>query len=450
MKIMLMAPPLHSKLESFKMEATPPLGIYVLGSVLRNNGYRDLTFCDAVSLESCYRDGWDIKKIKHLVEGYDIIGISSNSFNWGTSRELIEIIKQGENAPFVVCGGVHPGNFDEHVLRVSKADAVVRGDGEEPILKLLQCIENNKPYHDVPGLSYRKGTQITRNPVKIDTQLTDTFISVYDEMLQNLYLGIPLETSRGCRYNCSFCAVPHQKNWRGLDVDVVTGKIRHALNYLDKVKLNNIHFIDDYFCGHLERSMAIFEWIDRCSIDFKVNFEARVNDFLHPANLLRVLPPDRISELHMGIECGYDEGLKKIGKGFRIDDVGKCLGKLEDHELTGKVSLSFILGFPWEGLSDCLKTIDFGKQVQDRYQIGNITYLWWIPVISRLWESRASYGITFDETIFDDADFLTEETFLYQSHPGLKRRDIEIIDIHTIFPISDLLGKKNEMRGFEI
>lgn len=450
MKIMLMTPPLHSQLESIKMEATPPLGIYILGSVLRNNGYQGLKLCDTLTLEHYYRDNWDADKIGRLAAGYDIIGISSNSFNWGTSKELIDLIKQKKDAPFVVCGGVHPSYFDEHVLNVSKADAVVRGDGEEPLLKLVEAIKHRKPFHDIPGLSFRDGDKIIRNPAKFEEKLPGTHISVYDEMLENLYLGIPVETSRGCTFNCAFCSIPHRRNWRGLDVETTAGRIERALKYLDKVKMNNVHFTDDYFCGNLQRSIDIFKWIDSCNTPFKLNFEARVNDFIHPLDFLKALPLDRVSELHMGIECGYDEGLKKIGKGFRIADVEKCLAKLKTHDLTRKVSLSFIVGLPWETISDCLKTIDYAKNVQQKYQIGNVTFLWWIPVLSRLWENRARYGIHFDAAIFDDAAFLTREEFLYQSHPGLTTGDIDVIDIHTIFPISQLLGKKNEMKGFEL
>jgi radical SAM superfamily enzyme YgiQ (UPF0313 family) len=286
--------------------------------------------------------------------------------------------------------------------------------------------------------------------MKIARELPDTHISVYDEMLENLYLGIPVETSRGCRYNCTFCSILHRRNWRALTVEAVVEKIKRALNYLNRVKLNNIHFTDDYFCGDLQRSIDILKWIETCETHFKLHFEARVNDFLHPIDFLKALPGDRISELHMGIECGYDEGLKRIGKGFRRQDVETCLSKLKAHDLTDKVSLSFIVGFPWERVSDCLKTIDYAKNLQEKYQIGNVTFLWWIPVISRLWENRAQYGIHFDPAIFDDAEFLTREEFLYQSHPGLTSGDMEVIDIHTIFPISQLTGKNDEMKGFEI
>lgn len=128
---MLLATPMHPKLESFEGSGSPTLGIYVVGSLLKNNGFEDITFYDEAALKKYYQpDGWDATRIENMVEGYDVIGVSANSMTWGTARELIAIIKQGKEPPLVSCGGIHGTYFDDHVLRSTKTDIVVRGESK--------------------------------------------------------------------------------------------------------------------------------------------------------------------------------------------------------------------------------------------------------------------------------------------------------------------------------
>ena len=187
MKIMLMMTPVHPDLESFKLKGTAPLGIYVVGSILRNHGY-EIKCCDQLTLEPYYTaDGWSESQIEGLIDGCNIIGFSANSFNWGTTREFIEIIKKRRDAPFVICGGIHPTNFDTHILENSPVDLIVRGDAEKKIVKVVEAVKTEKSFRDIPGITFREGDRIIRNPMENDNKFIDTPISCYRELLQNLW-----------------------------------------------------------------------------------------------------------------------------------------------------------------------------------------------------------------------------------------------------------------------
>jgi anaerobic magnesium-protoporphyrin IX monomethyl ester cyclase len=451
MKIMLMMTPLHPELEDFKLSGTPPLGIYVVGSILRNQGY-ETEFCDESTLEDYYTaDGWNESQIEGLIDGCNIIGFSANSFNWGTAREFIEIIKKRKDAPFVICGGIHPTNFDTYVLENSRVDLIVRGDAENKIVKVVEAVKNKKSFHDIPGITFREGDRIIRNPMENNNKLIDTPISCYREMLQHLQLNVPVETSRGCSFDCAFCSVNHRRNWRGLDVDTVVQKVHQALPHIHKVKLKGINLVDDHFCGDLQRAADILRLIGKIDKDFRVSIEARCTDFLqNRIDLAAVVPGDKMSAIHMGLDSGYDDGLRKINKGFLVKHIHECLTKCQACGLEGKVAVSMIVGFPWEDVTDCLTTIDFANHIREKYQIEVLFIFWWMPMVSRLWYQQDEYGFHISESIYDDPLWIARKNFIYPLHPKLDEGDYEIIDLHVVNPMGNLMKRENQIKGFEL
>jgi radical SAM superfamily enzyme YgiQ (UPF0313 family) len=451
MKIMLMTTPMHPRLESFGTSRSPALGIYVVGSLLKNNGYEDITFFNEIALKDLYRDGgWETTRIQNLVAGCDILGISSNSFTWGTARELIAIVKQGKVPPLVICGGIHVTYFAEHVLRTTAADILVKGECETSILPLMAAFENKKTFHHIPGISFREGDKIIHNPMQLSATFPDNPMSVYDEMLKNQAISVPIETSRGCTFNCSFCSILQRRNWCCLDVEAASGRAEHALNYLKKVKLNLVNIVDDYFAADLQRAVDIFKWADKHPADFQLTFTARVTDFIQKIDFAGALPGDRVNDIHIGVEMGYDEGLKEIKKGFLTKHIDECFKRLKANDLAKKVSLSFIVGFPFEDVSDCLRTIDYSNHLIETYGVGIAFVGWWLPVMSRLWEKQKEYGIELHESIYDDPLWLARKDFRYSLVPKLSENDIEVVDLQLRLPMRPFFEEENEVKGFEL
>ena len=71
--------------------------------------------------------------------------------------------------------------------------------------------------------------------------------------------------------------------------------------------------MDDCFTADVNRAVNILNQIHQANPYIKVTFEARVTDIIKPG-VVEQIPIDMVNMIQIGVECGYNEGLKKIRK----------------------------------------------------------------------------------------------------------------------------------------
>lgn len=95
------------------------------------------------------------------------------------------------------------------------------------------------------------------------------------------------------------------------------------------------------------------------------------------------------------------------------------MNKLSENDLIDRAFYTFILGFPWESIDDCIETIDFAAKVQINYS-KNIVNLGWLFLLpSEIWDERSKYGINLDESVFDNENYLIDDSFFELTHPSI-------------------------------
>lgn len=439
MKVLLIFAPVHPKIDSLGMKCMPPLAVYYLASILESNGHIVTTldphyFKERKFFDSPERSLSVINEV--LKEKYDVVGISSNTGNWGISLQIAQLIKEVEPKIPIIAGGVHPSYFHEYIVRTTVVDYVVRGEGEVTLVRLLDSLNDDKKLSELQGITYKsENGEVIVNPnmpVLSKEELIKYPLPDYSRVPQGVYPHMVLETSRGCRFSCIFCSVVHRNSWRGYSEDVVVERVKNIAPYVNEKTVNtggSVYFVDDCFTADTGRAANILERLDKANLGLQYAIECRVTDLLVPGFIDKI-PPHLISGMQIGIEAGYDEGLRKIRKGVTVKQLEECAALLSTTELISKAQLSFIVGFPWETEEDMLKTIHMAGYLADTYGLGsNINWLWFCP--SDLWKMKEQYNINVDESIFDDPLWLVNYDTFSKSHPNITPAIFERIE-HVI------------------
>ena len=425
------------------------MAIYQLASILRDRhqlqlldpSVSDFRLDDGEQIK--IEDGKKLAKLKfpsleRSICGMDVIGISATSFDWFLVKIMAERIKDKDPGIQIVAGGVHPTLADEQILKTTKIDCIIRGDGEKSFPELLCALENDGDLGKIDGLSYRADfghsaeiNEIRRNKDAIPlsaNELEAIPLPAFDLMPSNIYGKIGVETSRGCRFDCSFCSLLYKRLWRGLSPKAVLKRVEHAANFAGKLYGDEraVHFIDGTFTADAKRSEKVLEGLKDIDLGkLRIAFEGRVNE-ISDSNILKLCRRFPIDYIFLGVENGYDSGLSKIRKGFNIKAVERCASLSKEQSVP--LRYGFIVGLPWESKEECLRTISFADHIVSDY--GGLAFVNWFYLLpgSHIWDERHSHGISSGMELFDDLQIRTKE-YRREISGKLDEKDISEIDV---------------------
>ena len=435
MQVLLTFPPSTGNLYTYTgINRQTSTAIYLLGELLKQLEY-DVKIMDPLLYFNDEFAFLSNSFIDSMIKDVDVIGISTNSFNWAYAKLLIEKIKKRQANIPIILGGVHPTLMDTRVLSTSLADVVIRKEGEKVLPNLLSSIKKDGLHKlsDIRGITFKdKYGNIVRNIDDIpltQEEYNNIILPNFEDMPKGYYVGIPCETSRGCLYNCSFCGVLHHNSWKCLDKYNFTRQIDNAIKWAKEKCVSQIIFLgDDCISVDGQRLEHIFTYISERRDTFKVFMEGRLGDLIK-LDLDEKFPSEKIIRFLIGIECGYDQGLQLVRKGYKISQIRDAFNKLKGKKIVDSLFGTFIIGLPWENYECCVKTIQFAASLYCDYGVKcNIS--WWSIIPSYLWDIRKKYNIFVDESIFDypewyELDYHKKDSFFLRTHPNLSLNEIE-------------------------
>lgn len=386
-KVLLINPPWY-RLFGGKLDS-PPLGLCYIAGALEKNNYdvavynsdhdsefkriseRDMTSNYNKYLDIIKDDSNPIwKEIRETIseQSPDVVGISVTTAKYGSALNISNIVKQTEDIP-VIWGGIHPTVMADQILKNPSVDMIIRGEGE---LAFLDLIKNLNEPENIKGISYKENNKIIHNE---DRELIDNL----DELpfpAKHLILDLDTHdtdsfgniiTSRGCPYNCIFCA--SHKIW--------TRKVRYRSpeNVIEEIKSVNkafgtdrFRFEDDSFTLNRNFVEEICEKLIQLQPGINWSTETRVN--LINDGLIKKMKSAGCTEITIGVESGDDLTLKKIKKGITVSQVMEAKKVLRKNRM--KYSAFFMIGFPWEGPDEINKTVSVMKELSPHKAILSI------------------------------------------------------------------------------
>lgn len=217
----------------------PPLGIAYLISFLRSKGFlvtqKDLSaeLLHRLSeekkyiMKNTYHINWIhnffeiiYPEIKGTIDEWieelaqddsQVIGFSAFSINKVTTLYIVRKIKEKNPKKIIILGGPQVSRYEDgfEIINNEPIDYIITAEGEETLYELVSAIKNNTDIRKIKGVLFKEGKQ------KIDTgerplinpldklpfpYLSDFPLEYYED------LAVPILSSRGCLYRCSFCS----------------------------------------------------------------------------------------------------------------------------------------------------------------------------------------------------------------------------------------------------
>lgn len=416
MKVTLIAPPImdhvQGRLVPIAMDAhreCPPYGMYLLRAALRGHGH------DAILIDLIAEGGCSLEHHQADIDSAGLVGIGATSMSWSTALAVIKQVRERRPDVPIVLGGIHPTMFDRYLLSAFPVQFVVRGEGEAAIIALADALESGGGYEQVPNLSWRAadGT-IVRNPLgkliaKYD--LASFPVPDYGDLAPGVYQALSIESSRGCAFDCSFCSTSYRKSYRAMEPEVFVDRLEQVLPDCALTRLGSIHIIDDEFSMNTARATRIAEVIGERGLSPGLIFDSRANDLLDEGYVAAIAP--LTEQFLVGAECGYDEGLLRIGKGTTCAKLEAAAAMLQKYGIAERADYSFVLGLPWETVVEVEKTIAFATRLHALYGV-RILLQWYCQIPgSRLWDEAQKRGDV-TEAMYDDFGFFSN-LYLFRS-----------------------------------
>lgn len=342
-------------------DATPPLGLLMLAAVAEPE--HDVRVIFPVDLDAA------VAALPDSLAGTDVLGLSVNSFSWRSARTIAAMVRRHFPRMRIVLGGPHPTQYPRHCLESSAADAVVRGEAEITFPELLRAWAKGEEPEGIAGVTWKsEDGEIQENPDRAlltEAEMNDLPLPAYRHIPPGRHGFVPVETSRGCNFRCVFCAVPRPRGVRQFSLERTERTLKLLDGLRDRFTLNAIFLSDDSFSAHKDRAEGTLRLVREINPSFVVGCEARISEILRH-DLLPELARTPLYLVQVGVECGYEEGLRRVRKGLTGKMIAEFSERVSRLPFRYHVYWSFIIGFPWETEREVMQTIHFAFDVARR------------------------------------------------------------------------------------
>jgi len=316
----------------------------------------------------------------------DLILVTSFMTYWYPGvKETIRIIKETYSDIIVILGGIYAGLCNEHAVSHSGADIVLAGPGEKYILKLA---ENYTGFSVSP---------------KFDPKDLDTFpYPAFD--LQRKISYIPILTSKGCPFSCSYCA-SHFLNPKRM--------LRSPLSLIEEIKywhfkygVKDFVFYDDALLVDAERhAVVLFEGLIKENLNVRFHTPNAVHIREISEKTAGLMFRAGFKTIRLGLETAIFENRKELDGKVTANEFKQavfCLNKAGFQK--NQVGAYLLTGLPGQTISSVEESIKEVKRngitpVLAHYSPVPHTALWDRAVAS------SSYDLEADPVFTNNAIF---------------------------------------------
>jgi len=348
------------------VEATAPLGILAVATPLLQAGY-EVKIVDSTITR-------DFEKVV-LEELRDALCLGVSLVTGPMIRETVAMaraVKEWKPDFPIILGGWHPSLLPDQTLACRYVDIVVRGQGEESLLQIVQRLEAGDPIDDVAGIGYKRDGKLHFTPERPLKPLVDMPPKAYHLADFDAYERVcgrrwaMYISSLACPFNCAYCtnAGVYGRKWNALPPEQF---VEETVELTRRYRLELLWVVDDNFLVDLDRARLIAEGLVQAGANFRWSIQATTN---LTARLsledLRLLRRAGLHQICHGAESGSMKVLKLMNKDFQdfesiYETANRCL------QADIRPSFNIIFAFPGEEPQDRRLTVQFVMDVCRKY-----------------------------------------------------------------------------------
>ena len=321
-----------------------PLGPLYLATILKREGY-DVRLARPERIEDIFQD-------------IGIICMSGTTLEYPMNMKYAIWIKEYRPNIRIFIGGSHATVMYQDIVNTNLFDAICVGEGESIILDMVKDAENDK----LKSIYFSNGLIKDLDTIPFpDRELIEGSYGKNIFVNRGNYIGRGSEslmTSRGCIYNCAFCA--SHSMWNGRirhrSIDNIISEVNQIIESTGR---KQFAIWDDNLTLNRRRCLELCDAFKDLDIAWRCLVRA---DQLDP-EICKAMVEAGCKEIWPGIESGDQRVLDFLNK--RIDTERMLIGCANAKNAGLKIKALFMIGTPGERMNtpelnrDYIRRLDF-------------------------------------------------------------------------------------------
>ncbi|MCP5040415.1 MAG: radical SAM protein [bacterium] len=348
----------------FRIEMIQPMPIglaCVIGAVDESQHaieVLDLMFCEDPAAELTERlQEFQPDLVAVSVRNTDNLSYMEPQYFLPEAKEMIELCRSACEARIVV-GGAAFTSVPVALFDYLAPDFGIAGEGEVSFPRLLECLEQEADFRDVPGLVWREHGEIRSNARALVEDWSDFGMPRRDLFDLKKYAEVGgaanVVVSQGCSMRCSYCDDPHRlgRKQRRKSVD----RVLDELEAMSSDGINApIFFTAPVFNSPPSHAKAVCRGIIERGLALKWTA------LIHPAflddELAELLKRAGCLAISLASDSCSDRMLKSLRKDITVEQLEAAIALLDKYEM--RYILTILFGGPGEDRETIDETLDF-------------------------------------------------------------------------------------------
>jgi len=361
MKVLLLRPAAEKK----SMARVLPLGLLAIGSVLKRAGHQ-------IKILDLRISNFPDEELDSVMSSFNpqVVGIGVMTIECKYGFVDAAKVKEINPEVTIIFGGPHCSHEPRFILNNPNVDLMVSGEGDLTIVELINALEQGKDIENVPGIAYKKNGSYFRTADRPVIRDLDKFDQEYDLINLEQYFNfqssmdffpvfrnkrfLPLVTSRGCPFKCTYCHDIFDKSIQYRSPKAVVDEIEYLIN---KYGVREFHIVDDVFNVNMKRAKIVLDAIIQRNLNIHISFPNGLRADFFDDELIDKMQRAGVYRMALGIESGSQRIQDMIKKDLDINIIYDVVEKLTRARMS--VHGFFMLGFPSETRDEMKETINF-------------------------------------------------------------------------------------------